>query len=136
MKPLPLLLPLLAWLAPATAETIWQEGEKPTKSKVERHPWWFDQVKKDLLSGGDWISNFGKTEGTLEYALEIPAAGNYDFWVRADHVGAHLSYALNEAAWTEIQMEKDRRGEQNVAADGKPDLRFISWIKVGAVKPG
>ena len=134
MKSLSLLLPLLAWLTSATAETIWQEGEKPAKSKVERHPWWFDQVKKDMLSGGDWISNFAKTEGTLEYALEIPAAGNYDFWVRADHVGAHLSYALNDAAWTEIQMEKDRRGEQNVAADGKPDLRFISWIKVGVVK--
>lgn len=131
MKYFPLLLTLALPTPALIAETIWQEGEAPTKSSVQRHPWWFDQVKKELLSGGDWISNFGKAEGTLEYTLEIPAPGGYDFWVRADHVGAHLSYALKEDAWTEIALDKERRGEQNVAADGKPDLRFVAWIKAG-----
>ena len=27
-------------------EVIWVEGEKPTKSSMNRHPWWYDQVKK------------------------------------------------------------------------------------------
>ena len=118
----------------ANSATIWQEGESPAKSAMHRHPWWFDQVKKDLLSGGDWISNFAKEEGTAEYAVEIPTTGEFAFWVRADHVATKLAYALNEGAWTEIVMDRDRRGEQNIAADGKPDLRFISWIKVGTVK--
>ncbi len=112
------------------AATLWQEGESPVKSTMHRHPWWFDQVKKDLLSGGDWISNFAKEEGTADYSIEVSVAGNYVLWVRANPTGTHLSYALNDAAWIEVSM-KDKRGEQNIAADGKPDLRFIAWIKVG-----
>jgi hypothetical protein len=127
------LLSLLLSLLPSPAATLWQEGEAPVKSTMHRHPWWFDQVKKDLLSGGDWISNFAKEEGTADYQLEVTKAGNYVFWVRANPVGSHLSYALNDAAWTELKLDQDKRGEQNIAADGKPDLRFIAWIKVGNV---
>lgn len=116
------------------AATIWQEGEAAEKSTMHRHPWWFDQVKKDLLSGGDWISNFAKEEGTAHYSIEAPAAGEYQFWVRAAPVGTHLSFQLNGGAWTEIDLQKDKRGEQNIAADGKPDLRFIAWSKVGGIK--
>ena len=42
------------------AESVWIEGEKPLKSTMNRHPWWYDQVKKDQLSGGDWITNLVK----------------------------------------------------------------------------
>ena len=42
------------------AESVWIQGEKPVKSTMNRHPWWYDQVKKDQLSGGDWISNLVK----------------------------------------------------------------------------
>lgn len=42
------------------AESVWIEGEKPVKSTMNRHPWWYDQVKKDQLSGGDWITNLVK----------------------------------------------------------------------------
>ena len=44
------------------AESVWIEGEKPLKSTMNRHPWWYDQVKKDQLSGGDWISVDGKCQ--------------------------------------------------------------------------
>ena len=27
---------------------------------MNRHPWWYDQVKRDHFSGGDFISNFDK----------------------------------------------------------------------------
>ena len=42
------------------AESVWIEGEKPLKSTMNRHPLWYDQVKKDQLSGGDWITNLVK----------------------------------------------------------------------------
>ena len=42
------------------AESVWIEGEKTLKSTMNRHPWWYDQVKKDQLSGGDWITNLVK----------------------------------------------------------------------------
>ncbi len=124
---------LAAALAPlaASAATLWIEGENPVKSTMHRHPWWYDQVKKDTLSGGDWISNFDeKNEGTAEYTVEAPETGDYTFWVRANPLGS-LTYALDSAPWTPIDLKKDQRGQQNIAADNKPDLRFIAWEKVG-----
>ncbi len=82
---------ILTGLVPslAGAAWIWVEGEKPTKSAMNRHPWWYDQVKKDQLSGGDFISNFDpKKPGLAEYEVVAPEAGAYDFWVRANPVQA------------------------------------------------
>ena len=42
-------------LVPLHATTLWVEGENPSANTMHRHPWWFDQVKPDLLSGGAWI---------------------------------------------------------------------------------
>ena len=43
----PLSLALIAAAPAARALTVWREGEKPTRSTMNRHPWWYDQVKKD-----------------------------------------------------------------------------------------
>ncbi len=40
------------------ADYIWIEGESPQSQTVSRHPWWYDKVKKDQLTGGDFISNW------------------------------------------------------------------------------
>lgn len=127
---------------PAAAQTsrnstptwIWVEGEKPAKSSMHRHPWWYDKVKHDELSGGDLISHFDeKTPGEASYAVTAPKAGAYDFWVRANPVQARLSYKLNDGPWTPIDLGKDQQGSTNIAEDGKPDLRFIAWAHVGSV---
>ena len=34
------------------ATWIWVEGEKPATSTMHRHPWWYDKVRRDELSGG------------------------------------------------------------------------------------
>jgi hypothetical protein len=86
MKILSTLVGLLLLMGSALqAESVWIEGEKPVKSTMNRHPWWYDQVKKDPLSGGDWISNFdAKKQGEAEYSLTIKQGGRYEFWVRAN----------------------------------------------------
>ncbi len=117
------------------AETIWIEGEKPVKSTMNRHPWWYDQVKKDQLSGGDWISNFDpKKPGEAEYAVAAAAAAKFEFWVRANPTLTKLSYRLNDGEWQAIDLAKSARDSANIAGDGKLDLRFISWAKVGNVE--
>jgi hypothetical protein len=137
-----LLAAALLWGAAATAAQaawIWVEGESPVKSTMNRHPWWYDLVKKDQFSGGDFISNFNKDKpGEADYAFEAPEAGKYEFWVRANPLMAKLSYKLNDADWVLIDLGKNQVGNTNVAADGKPDLRFIAWVKVGqaALKKG
>lgn len=118
------------------AETIWIEGEKPAKSTMNRHPWWYDQVKKEQLSGGDWISNFAdkKGPGEAEYSITAKDAGTFEFWVRANPTATKLSFKLNEADWKLIDFEKSARDAANIAGDGKLDLRFIAWAKVGSVE--
>ncbi|HET6251399.1 MAG TPA: hypothetical protein VFE47_27185 [Tepidisphaeraceae bacterium] len=119
--------------SPLRAAVIWTEGEKPAKADVKRHPWWYDKVNTDALSGGDFISNWSDKPGVIEYAITAPKAGDYEFWVHANPVATKLSYALNGGAETEIDMAKDPRDNTNIAADGKPDLRFIAWEHVGKV---
>lgn len=117
-----------------SAETIWIEGEKPTKSTMNRHPWWYDQVKKDQLSGGDWISNFEpKKTGEAEYSVTPKESGKFEFWVRANPIQSKLSYRLNDGDWKPIEFDKSGGEPTNIAADGKFDLRFIAWVKIGSV---
>jgi hypothetical protein len=128
---------LFASLAPAlaSAEVIWIEGEKPVQSTMNRHPWWYDQVKRRAFSGGDFISNFNQDKvGEAEYEASAAKAGTYEFWVRANPVAATMSYRLNGGEWTAIDLANGAQGGENVAADGKPDLRFIAWFHVGKVK--
>ena len=102
---------------------------------MNRHPWWYDQVKREHFSGGDFISNFHKEKpGTAEYRFEVAEPGNFEFWVRANPVKSSLSYALNGSDATPIDLTANKRGDTNVAADDKPDLRFIAWSRVGNLK--
>jgi hypothetical protein len=116
-------------------DAIWVEGESPTRNTMTRHPWWYDQVKKDILSGGDWISNFDKArEGTADYDFTAVTPDRYVLWVRANpSVGAKLSYKLDAGDWQSVPFS-EARGEQNIAADNKPDMRFLAWTKAGTVQ--
>ena len=131
----PLWLALIAAAPAVRAQTIWREGERPTRSNMNRHRWWYDQVKKDQLSGGDWISNFSEEkEGQAEYVINVPKTATYTFWIRANPIQAKLDYAVDRAAWTNIDMESDVLDTVNIAADGKTDLRYLGWKNVGDLK--
>jgi hypothetical protein len=128
----------ILWLAHATnlaraqAQTIWIEGEAPARSTMNRHPWWYDQVKKSQLSGGDWISNWSDDkDGVAEYVIPVPGTARYTFWVRANPIGTRLSYMVGRGRWTPIDMTAEAIDTVNVAADDKPDLRFLAWKRVG-----
>jgi hypothetical protein len=121
--------------APARAAWVWVEGEKPFRSTMIRHPWWYDQVKRDQLSGGDFISHWSDTRpGEASYRVVFPQAGSYEFWVRANPIQSSLSYQLDNGKWTPIDMSRELQGSTNIAADGKPDLRFIAWARVGSIQ--
>jgi hypothetical protein len=127
------LLAVWAGQAAAAADFIWVEGESPQSQTMTRHPWWYDKVKKDQLSGGDFISNWNdKQPGEATYAFQATAGGEYVFWVRANPVGTKLSYRLDGGAWQLIDMSSPQ-DNVNLAEDDKPDLRFMAWIRVGAV---
>ena len=132
-----LALALLAAPIVAAAEdpVIWIEGESATESKVARHPWYHEAVKKEELSGGEFISHFSKEyPGTALYEFEIPAAGERELWVRANPVASRISYQLDGGTAQVIDMAKRQTGNVNLAKDGKPDLRFVAWADAGTVK--
>ncbi len=136
-----MLLPSLAVLALVAAnaarqpepQTIWIEGEDATVDRMNRHPWWYDKVDTSELSGGAWISNFKTGQrGMAEYRFESPG-GRTRFLLRANPANNQLQYRLNRGEWSDVPFDRatDRR---NIAADGKPDLRFIAWVDLGEVE--
>ena len=134
--PLATLIALVASLlvpSAGSAAWIWVEGEKPSQSTMHRHPFWYDQVKRDQLSGGDFISNWHEQPGEATYTFTSASAGEYEFWVRANPVQTKLSYKLNSGPWTLIDLESGQQETSNLAEDGKIDLRFLAWARVGKV---
>ncbi len=117
------------------ADVIWIEGEDATRQDVSRHGW-YDSVKKDVLSGQEWLSHFDENRaGSAEFEFDVEETGEFTFWMRANPIAARLSYKLDGAAeWTKIDLTSDQRGTINIASDNKPDLRFITWVRVGKVQ--
>ena len=110
---------------------IWMEGEDATIQTMQRHGW-YDSVAKENLSGGEWLSHFAAGDPPeAEYRLEVPETDEYFFWIRANSVaGPRLSYRLGAGAWKEVDWSGAIENI-NIASDGKPDMRFISWINAG-----
>ncbi len=119
------------WLAGAD-QLIWVEGESATSKQVLINGWYDGAIKTDVLSGGAWVTNFGDKDGVVEYHFDVPAAGSYNLWVRANPIGAALSYQINDGAWVELDMGRNV-DLVNLANDDKPDLRFLAWVRGGKV---
>lgn len=127
------LLALAALTGPVRGSWIWVEGERPTRATVQRHPPWYDKVKRDQFSGGDFLSHWADRPGEASYRVRATEAGPYTLWVRANPVKSRLSYRLGGGPWTPIATDGPQRDAANVAADGKLDLRFLAWIDAGRV---
>lgn len=128
---------LLGSVPPGDDDLIWIEGESAKTREVGPPHNWYNSVKKELLSGGDWLTNFSDKDGLAAYDVPVRKAGAFTLWVRANPIAAALAWRLGEGPWKEIDMTK-RVDEINLASDNRPDMRFIAWIKVETLdlKPG
>jgi len=118
----------------AADDYVWIEGEDAKARNVAVHGW-YNSIKKIELSGQEWISNYGKTDGTADYSMKIPADGNYTFWVRANTVAKpRLSYQIDNGIWIEINLKENVYDQVNLASDNKPDMRFLAWCKAGQIR--
>jgi len=139
---------LLAAAAARGAAPIWIEGESAARSQVH-HNAWFESVSPEELSGGAQSANFSEPnqpEGWAEYDLEVPQAGAYDFWLRANPCTG-LLYRIDggdEVALDPKAMEDEDKKNRNqagyvqkvrpwfnVAADGTHDARTMTWYYLG-----
>ncbi len=111
------------------AGSIWVEGEAPATSTMQKHGW-YDAVKRDVLSGGGWLSHYGEKPGECSYSIEIAEAGDYSFFARLNPVASEPKWRLDGGAWTAVTKGTVQQ-QQNIAGDGKLDHRFIAWVKIG-----
>ena len=138
--------------ATADASTLlWIEGESAARRNVH-HNAWFESVDPTELSGGAQIANFSEPkdpDGWAEYDVTMPAAGSYQFWLRANPSSGIL-FAVNGSSWTKLDVELITKGDRahqrtkgftpraqqrtNVAIDGTHDARTMTWYNVGSLR--
>ncbi|MEM6469012.1 MAG: hypothetical protein AAF802_05535 [Planctomycetota bacterium] len=120
-------------VAPAIADDlIWIEGEDAVSHNMQRHGW-YDSVKKNELSGQQWLSNFGDSQDPVaSFEFEAEIAGGYVFWLRGNPVASKMSVRFNGGDWQPVNFDKAEQ-RLNLAIDSKPDLRFIAWVRFGEV---
>ncbi|MFP6866566.1 MAG: hypothetical protein VCA35_11535 [Roseibacillus sp.] len=120
---------------PLLGEHVWVEGESGKAENVNPHGW-YRSVRAQDLSGGDWLANFGsKGPAFASYEVTVPVAGRYTLWSRANPIGAllHVRIGGDEGLWLRVPITEEKHDVLNIASDGKPDLRFLAWAKVGPV---
>lgn len=129
--------PLVAGAVSASGDQgslIWIEGEDADASNAQIHNW-YNSVKRDQLSGGNWLNHYsGARAAEAKWRFKVGQSGNYEFWVRANPTArAKLSWRLGGGDWNEVSFTGSQ-GRANIAADGKIDMRYVAWVKVGKVE--
>jgi hypothetical protein len=105
---------LLIFAAPLSAGSIWIEGEDAAEKNVTRHGW-YDDVRKDGLSGRQWLSHYDpRKPGTATYEFTAPGAGEYTFWWRGNVLLSKVSYRIGGGEFREIDFA-DKRGQFQVS---------------------
>ncbi|HYE97872.1 MAG TPA: beta-galactosidase, partial [Planctomycetota bacterium] len=124
---------LWAWVlggTPAGQETIWVEGEAAARHSFQKHGW-YDDVRKDVLSAGDWLSNYGPKPGEAAWAVDVKEGGPYVFWVRCNNLFVTQEYRIDDGPWTACDLSSEPREEMMISP--KPDHRSLSWNRLGTV---
>jgi hypothetical protein len=130
-----------SWLLAATATVsaadpatfVWVEGENPSRGTGYPHPWYSEQIQRGMLSGNAFLSSFtDKADTIVDYDVEVPAVGDYTLWARVNPIAAAIDWRLKDGAWTPVDLSKTI-DQVNLASDGKPDLRFLAWVKVATI---
>lgn len=116
--------------APSFAGSIWVEAESAKEKSIQDNGW-YSSVRKEELSGGGLLAHWGKQLGTAEFQIKVPEAGEYVLWLRANPVATKLQVQVGGGEWVEVNFNGQSHEQINIASDNQPDLRFVSWVRVG-----
>ncbi len=91
---------------PAAAEAyVWWEGENPAATNfpaVTQFSASTFSLKRELLSGRDWLSNAGLRSGPeafARYSIEVPAPGKYFLWSRKFWKHGPFRWRFDRTEW-------------------------------------
>jgi len=115
-------------------EYVWWEGEDPVETNFPAQSWFSPSTfeeNRDLLSGGDWLSNSGERTGEeafARYEIEVPASGEYSFWTRKFWKHGPFRWRFGDGEWrvcgADISLADDAYLKVHVGAN---------WVSLGKV---
>jgi hypothetical protein len=134
LRKLAVLLVVACWSTVGLGDDafIWVEGEKAEQKQLEPNAG-LDNTNPDELAGGGWICGWAHEKSppnTAKYTVDVPAAGKYQFWVRAVS-GTGLEYVVDDKEPAVVDV---RKGVDPipVSADGNPHWPgTIAWFRAG-----
>lgn len=113
---------------------VWWEGENPVETNFPKNSWFAAGTfadRRDLLSGGDWLSNSGKRgrdEAFARYLVDVPADGKYQLWTRKFYKHGPFRWRFGDAPWQICG--------KNIALADNTELRThvcANWVFLGEV---
>ncbi|MHC4506258.1 MAG: hypothetical protein ACYTFI_23430, partial [Planctomycetota bacterium] len=133
---LPLAWHSLARAAPARAQSVWWEGESPSRTNFPKKTWFgahtFQSKRNDVLSGGDWLTNVGKRAGPeafATYEVHAPVSGEYALWTRKFWKHGPFRWRFDREEW--------RTCGRDCALADSVEIRkhlCVNWVHLGKVK--
>ena len=117
----------------ADSDVIWWEGEKPNETNFPAASWFSPKgpAETGKLSEGAWLSASGNRTGDALFAtydVEVPEAGDYNFWVRKFWKHGPFRWRFGTGAW--------RTCGRDCALADSVSLRLhvgANWVPVGQV---
>lgn len=119
-------------------EEVWWEGENPASTNFPRAGGPFNAegfgAKREVLSGGNWLTNFGprgknEEEAFAIYSITVPRDGEYHFWARKFWKHGSFWWRFDEGPW--------RTCDREVALADAVTIRTnleVNWVYLGDVK--
>jgi len=113
---------------------VWWEGEETIDTNFPEHTEFSGDTipdTRDQLSGGEWLTNAGTSNGEEAYAtyeIEVPEDGEYQLWVRKFWQHGPFKWRFDDSEWTEA-------GSDLALSDTTPLRKFLeaNWVNLGNV---
>jgi len=118
----------------AAPDWVWWEGEAAIETNFPAHTGFSSDTfpeKRDVLSGGGWLTNEGKRIGAEAYAryrVAVPESAEYALWVRKFWLHGPFRWRFGKDAWTKCGRD--------VALADSVDIRTYlcaNWVCLGRV---
>ena len=106
---------------------MWIEGEDPERHTFQKHSW-YDDVRKEALSGRDWLSHYGPEPGEASYHFRVAREGRYSVWARLNDLLVSQRCRIDGGEWKTCDLEADPR--ERITISPRPDHRRIAWHRI------
>ena len=114
------------------ADYVWWEAEAANKHNFPTTSAFAPEtLKRERLSGGDWLhANHNRLGTTLyaRYVIEVPQTGQYQFWVRKFWKHGPFKWRFDQQKWGYYTREYANADRVSLS-----DFVEVNWVNLGTV---